>query len=336
MALTGKRSHLVLLSERTDNDRNTVCNTNSGSKNVSSPQDAAFVLHPKRAKLNCDRYRVTAEISSPVNSEDDCNDTGYSSIDFDTVVHPSRKANLNFTDPSALAELVNCSRPCNNSFAANSISSAKGNGIAANDSTDFSNLNDENAGVNNNMSDSDMFSSTRCTKNYLTTSVPRPLSRHSSCVVPQSDLLARERCFDYIVQSIDEVWARYCDTTSSAENQLYPYGYVSPVSDSETSGNESDSGYKSSTDAETDCTFRKVSNLPDSKELQSLKDRLTKAKHSLEQTVDAIQVQSCIMFWNRWDMIKYNAVEMMEEEDDDVLVESVLEELEEGRWYNES
>lgn len=334
MALTGKRSHILLLSDRNNNKDNTTRNNNP--EGSGGTHNAPFILQQKRAKLNGGRYKVTAEYSSPVDSEDDCNDTGYSSIDFDSVVHPSRKANLHFPNPRALAEIVNCPASCSDAFTLNSKLDIKNAASTVNDTSDFSTVNSDNTGVEKESTDPNMFSSTASTANYLTTSIPRPLSRHSSCVVPQSDLLARERCFDYIVQSIDEVWARYCDTTASAENQLYPYGYVSPVSDSETSGSESDSGYKSSTDAETDCEYRKVSNLPDSKELQSLKDRLTKAKHSLEQTVDSVQFQDCVLFWNRWDMIKYNAVEMMEEEDDDELVESVIEELEEGRWYNES
>lgn len=289
MAFTGKRSHVLLLGDHTST------NTTHTS--------------PQRKRVKLDVHRYTQEYSSPANSDDDGHDTGYSSID--SIVHPSRKVQLNFPDPNALAQLVNRSAeedlPLNNGNTVNNISAGSSN----------------------------VDSCSASGANYLATSMPRPVSRHSSCFVPQSDLIARERCFDYIVQSIDEVWARYCDTTSSAENQLYPYGYASPISDGENSGHESDSGYKSATEVETDCESRKVSNLPDSVELQSLKDRLTKAKHSLELTVDSDQFNDCVVFWNRWDMIKYNAVEMMEEDDDDELVESVIDELEQGRWYNE-
>lgn len=193
--------------------------------------------------------------------------------------------------------------------------------------------------------------------------------------VSKLDLSARERCFDYIVQSIDEVWARYCDTTSSAEAKVYgnlstqraalkqqhqpklaTCGLRKPlnISDKDTESesecefegslpniedyDEDNSGYKSEatnpTEYETDYgESRTVSNLPDSVKLQSLKFRLTNAKNDLEQVYDSKEEQDSDSFWRRWDMIKYSAVEMMEEDDDDEIIENVIEELEQGRCY---
>lgn len=201
-----------------------------------------------------------------------------------------------------------------------------------------------------------------------------PISRHSSFSftsrkqsIPKSDIVARERCFDYLLQSIDEVWARYCDTTSSAETKVYDNlsgmrkssresgdhkprlpsittvpshcrnsSFVSMRNFSEEDSDDA-SGYKSEitnpTEYETDCDYRKVSNLPDSVRLQSLKDRLCKAKNDLEDVYDSSQFEDCARFWRRWDMIKYSAVEMMEEDDDDEIIESIIDELEKGRCY---
>jgi len=39
--------------------------------------------------------------------------------------------------------------------------------------------------------------------------------------VPRSDHMARARCFDYLVGSIDEAWARYCDATSCIEDEVF-------------------------------------------------------------------------------------------------------------------
>ncbi|GAV48592.1 hypothetical protein ZYGR_0M00130 [Zygosaccharomyces rouxii] len=201
---------------------------------------------------------------------------------------------------------------------------------------------------------------------------------------PKVDLMARERCFDYIVQSIDEVWARYCDTTSNAEAAVYggvarrksatsdalssSYthsqrdkalrvvaangGFSSEIGsdadeevlqeDSSNSshtdhfdeGEDEDDANTNATDYETDHSeSRTVSNLPDSVKLQSLKSRLTKAKEDLEQVYDSTEYADCCAFWQRWDMAKYSAVEMMEEDDDDELIENIIEELEEGRCY---
>lgn len=204
-------------------------------------------------------------------------------------------------------------------------------------------------------------------------------------LVAKSDTHARKRCFDYLLQSIDEVWSRYCNTTSTAETEVYDSlqkgskarhssisanshlnSYISSMSsyprtssftsttysggeqenedddgayadDDDVQDSDDASGYKSEatnpTEYETDCDCRKVSNLPASVRLQSLKDRLTRAKNDLEDIYDSFDFDDCAKFWRRWDMIKYGAVEMMEEDDDDDVIESVIEELEEGRCY---
>ncbi|CCC68989.1 hypothetical protein NCAS_0B09050 [Naumovozyma castellii] len=218
------------------------------------------------------------------------------------------------------------------------------------------------------------FNGNNNTLNYQDKSISRTGSFSSSSrktCVPKSDRIAREHCFDYIVQAIDEVWARYCDTTSNAESIVYndqsirkgfknstvssshnhhSYGSSKPlkVSDDETGVSEDDyeddddtSGYKSEatnlTEYETDCAECRptVSTLPDSIKLQSLKLRLMKAKNDLEDYYDSDNYDSCIAFWRRWDMIKYSAVEVMEDDDDDDVVENAIEELEEGRCFRD-
>ncbi|SCU95445.1 LAFA_0G00452g1_1 [Lachancea sp. 'fantastica'] len=208
-------------------------------------------------------------------------------------------------------------------------------------------------------------------------------SRHASFssisrkqTIPHSDSEAQERCFDYLLQSIDEVWARYCNETSTAEAKVYdsmckphdcPPGFLTPTADdfsvahtsnpgspryrrtfsftsvnrngTSYSDDDSDdtSGYKSEatnpTEYETDCDYRKISKLPDSVRLQSLKDRLCRAKNDLEGLHGSTCYEECAKFWRRWDMIKYGAVEMMEEDDEDEVIESVIDELERGRCF---
>ena len=210
--------------------------------------------------------------------------------------------------------------------------------------------------------------------------------------VPKADLVARERCFDYVVQAIDEVWARYCDTTTSAEEMVYGdlsndaarYSqhvksgtFHSPrTSSSVVLDNVEDTGCAKSVREETGFTLghkrapsvndtvsasaleydetgykseaaspaeydtdssecRMVSNLPDSVRLQSLKCRLARAKEDLERHYDSREYSHCVSFWRRWDMIKYSAVEVMEDDDDDDVVEATLDELEQGRCYTE-
>lgn len=180
---------------------------------------------------------------------------------------------------------------------------------------------------------------------------PASIAPSVTSEVPRSDLIARERCFDYIVQSIDEVWARYVDSSSNAETMTYYYqgnrnndsntsrfdcrdtSFDSTPEDSsscsEDEGEEDveDEGYNSEI---TTCTDD--GNI---KNLQSLKYRLTNAKNDLELNYDSLELYDSIEFWRRWDMIKYSAVELMEDDDDDELIESVLEELETGRNFTE-
>lgn len=219
---------------------------------------------------------------------------------------------------------------------------------------------------------------------------------NSKDIVSREDLFARERCFDYIVQAIDEVWARYCDTTSSAEADIYGdwnmfkkqkksnnndmpstirmnkptrFYYNKPINFSDIEQDEifdksntksinaisehssstiigpeydddeeeDDEGYKTEvTEYETDssCEYRTVSKLPDSIKLESLKLRLTKAKQDLESVYDSLELEDSIIFWKRWDMIKYSAIEVMEDDDDDEIVEDAIHELEDGRYFN--
>ncbi|KAG0660378.1 hypothetical protein C6P45_001605 [Maudiozyma exigua] len=206
------------------------------------------------------------------------------------------------------------------------------------------------------------------------TSRPGSICSFRKNSVPKQDLIARERCFDYIIQAIDEAWAMYCNTTSSAEAAFYgnmgnkmknfqqsehnknsddeatqysdsdnesfhcSYKAVSAASDDYEEDDTTSFGYKSEAtnipDDETDSSdCRTVSELPDCMKFQSLKCRLTKAKNDLELCYDSKDYQDCVTFWNRWDMIKYSAVEIMEDDDDDEIIENALEELEQGRCY---
>lgn len=270
--------------------------------------------------------------------------------------------------------------------------------------------------------------------------------------IPRNDSIARERCFEYIVQAIDEVWARYYDITSLAEVKFYnhkrstsmnnigsifesvktktfnltgnDYGnillskrrklangnlillstnlynastnnikhkyktgdngdnnnihknndktYGSPdiratyvkqadyrtnystnsdsddiylVSSNATNSHEqrddednhnafrSESTIYKSDSSDYYTKLTTVSKLPDSIKLQSLKLRLIRAKNYLDYYSNSLSLEDSIKFWHRWDMIKYSTVEIMEDDDDDEVVENVIDELEEGRFF---
>lgn len=176
--------------------------------------------------------------------------------------------------------------------------------------------------------------------------------------IPESDKQLRARCFEYLVGSIDEAWARYCDATTYVEDEVY--GYNTPASvatdDEDYFGNTTDiTDYESDIEVKpqrgthrgsrslytpispgyatpkSECGSSKD---PSSCQLQALKDRLTKAKYFLQDLVDSDDINDANAFWKRWDMIKYATIELVEDDDDDEVIESTIEELEDGRLFS--
>lgn len=195
--------------------------------------------------------------------------------------------------------------------------------------------------------------------------------------VPQCDLVARARCFEYLVSSIDEVWAQFCAFASYAEDEIYneENGRRPQVSSRKlrecelpnsptslydedlnySSTNESqgpmtpyaygDSGFvtshqymsspKCAMNTQTNSACLAPSEQPDSVRLLNVKKRLMNAKYFLQDLTDREDLDSSAAFWKRWDMVKYAAIELVEEDgDDDEVVETVTEELEDGRHYS--
>ncbi|CDK27003.1 unnamed protein product [Kuraishia capsulata CBS 1993] len=163
--------------------------------------------------------------------------------------------------------------------------------------------------------------------------------------LPESDFRARSRCFEYLITSIDEAWARYCDATTYAEDEVYGFnqsGRMMPETPESIPMSDEEEGYKSTisnstaiTDYESDGDLTKfrISENPSNIKLQELKDRLTKAKYYLQDFVDSDAVRDCLSFWRRWDLIKYATIDLVEDDDDDDVIENTIESLEEGRYY---
>ncbi|KAI5962425.1 uncharacterized protein KGF55_003501 [Candida pseudojiufengensis] len=112
-----------------------------------------------------------------------------------------------------------------------------------------------------------------------------------------ADKNARSRCFEYLIGAIDEAWARYCDATTYVEDEVH--GYITPAS---------------------------MASDDEDKELMNLKQRLINAKNFLQDHIDSFDLQEIKKFWNRWDISKYEMLEVMEDEDE------LLEKLEAGRF----
>ncbi|PVH15127.1 uncharacterized protein CXQ87_002962 [Candidozyma duobushaemuli] len=181
--------------------------------------------------------------------------------------------------------------------------------------------------------------------------------------MPQGDKSSRSRCFDYLVGAIDEAWARYCDAASYVEDETYGYNTPNSVATDDEDdyfGNTTDlTDYESEFEHEqkkciaqpvskkpsmmakpvgimaNDSTSRasSTSKDPSSCQLQALKDRLIKAKYFLQDLLESEDYQDASAFWKRWDMIKYAAIELVEDDDDDEIIESTIDDLEEGRLF---
>lgn len=181
--------------------------------------------------------------------------------------------------------------------------------------------------------------------------------------IPQSDKSSRSRCFDYLVGAIDEAWARYCDAASYVEDETYGYntpGSVGTDDEEECVGNTTDlTDYESDFDHAAKpahhtkkmlmmmpqkgsmmASYTNASKAsstagdPSSCQLQALKDRLIKAKYFLQDLVESDDYNDTIAFWKRWDMIKYATIELVEDDDDDEVIESTIDELEDGRLFS--
>ncbi|CAK9437095.1 uncharacterized protein LODBEIA_P15270 [Lodderomyces beijingensis] len=123
-------------------------------------------------------------------------------------------------------------------------------------------------------------------------------SSHAAASIVVADKQARARCFDYLIGAIDEAWARYCDATTYVEDDVH--GYITPAS--LVSGSDNDD-----------------------QELMNLKQRLIRSKEFLQDHIESHDASDIKQFWHRWDVTKYQMLDVMEDDDD------VLDELEEGR-----
>lgn len=303
---------------------NDVCFSSSESDNDSDDQQSCYVADQIRAKRRASSrvsFSLDSELSKAVSQySDDDNE------DFDSLKLTSTRKNSDDID-NLDCKLLNS--PCTSSVY---INSHNGN---------IQMSHHRNASTGSFFQISDSCSSTSSTKKSM----------------PESDKNSRAKCFDYLVGAIDEAWARYCDAASYVEDETY--GYNTPHSVATDDEDEFDNT-TDLTDYDSDFErhdapkpiMRKPSMLgpvlghttteygqsstakdPSSSQLQALKDRLTKAKYFLQDLVDSDDYNDAFAFWKRWDMIKYATIELVEDDDDDEVMESTMDELEDGRLF---
>lgn len=146
--------------------------------------------------------------------------------------------------------------------------------------------------------------------------------RRKGSAVPQSDVIARQRCYEYLHTAIDAVWAEFCNSTSYAENQKYmPH---SPTS-------ESDEFLEGDWPLKPNKRSDSISLQPQSRSLMKQKKRLTNAKDLLAHFVNVPDMHSSKQFWKTWDVLKTQSVELVDGEVDDDEYDEVINDLEAGR-----
>ncbi|GMM50089.1 hypothetical protein DASB73_010470 [Starmerella bacillaris] len=149
--------------------------------------------------------------------------------------------------------------------------------------------------------------------------------RRKSSLVPQSDVQARQRCYEYLHTAIDAVWAEFCNSTSYAESQKYMPN--SPTSDSEELIADASDWATLKANRRSDS----ISLQPQTQSLMRQKKRLTNAKDLLAHFVSVPDINASNQFWKTWDLLKYQIVELVEGEGEDDEHDEVIEELEAGR-----
>jgi len=190
----------------------------------------------------------------------------------------------------------------------------------------------------------------------------------------QHDIDARDRCFNYILETIDAVWAKYCDTTTLVEQDLYSkheddqdFANDENLVEDGTEGEEayltnqifkrrsrrrsalsrrkscsSVMSNRSSISTATSMTTPSTCDpygmesdgcgmlngvncygTPgteleiDADKLTHFKQRLLSTKTYMEDLVDSADMVDLVNFWKKWDLIKYNCIQFMENDDDD-------------------
>lgn len=159
--------------------------------------------------------------------------------------------------------------------------------------------------------------------------------------VPESDLNARQRCYEYIHTAIDAVWAEYCNSTAYAESQKYlpnspisdgdDFGVVSSGDDGAASPQQPGMSPQATYVSKRDVRSDSISMQPLNQSLMKQKKRLVDAKYLLSHFVSAPDTSSSAYFWQVWDHMKYNTAELVEGDDDEI--EEVIDDLEEGRCF---
>ncbi|XBW37415.1 hypothetical protein QEN19_002995 [Hanseniaspora menglaensis] len=137
----------------------------------------------------------------------------------------------------------------------------------------------------------------------------------------QDDFEAREKVLQYVNETIDELWARYCDCSTLVEEEIYPTE-SNVCSNSRLSTYDIKRKRRRSTLTSMDADNKEMgfaqSELEGSAyKLNRYRETMSKCKKEMEFLVDSYEIVDIVKFWNLWDGIKWVCFKIMELEEED-------------------
>lgn len=164
-----------------------------------------------------------------------------------------------------------------------------------------------------------------------------------------SDSIAREKVFQYVNETIDELWARFCDCSTLVEEEIHPTNekayYQMNHERSPSSSSNNNNYITNKKNISEQIKRRRRSTLVNinsdnnndlvelSSELESsayklkkFRAKITRNKREMENLIDSYNMEDIKKFWDLWDVMKWECVKFMEtDEVEEVLSESELE-----------
>lgn len=152
----------------------------------------------------------------------------------------------------------------------------------------------------------------------------------------ESDYSAREKVLQYVNETIDELWARFCDCSTLVEEEIHSTNeksHTQPNHERSFSTSSADKGRRRrntlislNTDNNADLVVMPSELESSAYKLKMFKNRIFKYKKEMEILVDSSDMEDIKRFWNIWDIVKWDCVKLMEtEEDEEDYLESELE-----------
>lgn len=142
----------------------------------------------------------------------------------------------------------------------------------------------------------------------------------------QTDFAAREKVLQYVNETIDELWARFCDCSTLVEEEIHSTNEKSHSQSNHErsfSTSSADKGRRRNTlislniDNNADLVVMPSEIESSAFKLKMFKNKIFKYKKEMELLIDSNDMVDIKRFWNIWDIVKWDCVKLMETEEDE-------------------